>query len=179
MRGVRGDAHGWRCRPESHARGAHSRIDVAAGEVTADARAFAAETQIRLVQEEELAKLSTEKKVPGSASLFVGESGTMVMPHVGMPRLYPEDKFPADKVEEVKGSNHYHAWIDAILSNSRTSDGVHYAGPLTETVQLGNGATRVPGKVLEWDAEGLKFRNSPEADKLLTKDYRKGFEIPS
>ena len=37
--------------------GAHPRIYVAAGEVTDNARAFAAEKQIRLLQEEELAKL--------------------------------------------------------------------------------------------------------------------------
>jgi restriction system protein len=38
-------------------RGAHRRMYVAAGEVTANARAFAAEKQIRLVQDEELATL--------------------------------------------------------------------------------------------------------------------------
>ena len=41
----------------SSAHGAHSRIYVAVGEVTDNARAFAAEKQIRLLQEEELAKL--------------------------------------------------------------------------------------------------------------------------
>jgi len=37
--------------------GAHSRIYIAVGEVTDNARAFAAENRIRLLQEEELAKL--------------------------------------------------------------------------------------------------------------------------
>jgi restriction system protein len=41
----------------SSAHGAHSRIYIAAGEVTDNARAFAAEKQIRLLQVEELAKL--------------------------------------------------------------------------------------------------------------------------
>jgi hypothetical protein len=31
--------------------------------------------------------------------------------------------------------------------------------------------------VLEWDAANLRFANSPEADKLLTKSYRAGFEV--
>jgi hypothetical protein len=31
--------------------------------------------------------------------------------------------------------------------------------------------------VLEWDAPNLRFNNSPEADKLLTKTYRAGFEV--
>jgi hypothetical protein len=128
-------------------------------------------------QPDALAKLPTDKKIPGSGSLFVGEGGSMVLPHVGMPRVYLAGKSGEEKVEEVKGLNHYHVWIDAVLANARTSDGFHYAGPLTETVQLGNVATRVPGKKLEWDAEAFKFRNSPEADKLLTKQYRQGFEI--
>jgi restriction system protein len=38
-------------------RGAHSRMYIAVGEVTDNARAFAAEKKIRLVQDEELAKL--------------------------------------------------------------------------------------------------------------------------
>jgi len=38
-------------------RGAHIRVYIAAGEVTENARAFAAQKQIRLLQEEELAKL--------------------------------------------------------------------------------------------------------------------------
>ena len=117
-----------------------------------------------------------DKKMPGGGSLFIGEGGTMIMPHVGMPRLYPTEPFK-HKMEEVAAVNHYHTWIDAILAGVRTSDGFHYAGPLTETVQLGNVATRVPGKQLDWDAEACKFRNSPDADKLLTKAYRKGFEI--
>lgn len=41
----------------TRARGAHSRMYIAVGEVTDNARAFAAEKQIRLIQEEELAKL--------------------------------------------------------------------------------------------------------------------------
>jgi hypothetical protein len=28
-----------------------------------------------------------------------------------------------------------------------------------------------------WDAANLRFPNAPEADKLLTKTYRKGFEV--
>jgi predicted dehydrogenase len=123
-----------------------------------------------------LTEMATDKKLPNGASLFVGESGSMILPHVGMPRLYPTDKF-AGKVEEVHGLNHYHVWVDAVLAGTRTSDGFHYAGPLAETVQLGNVATRRPGTTLEWDATAMKFPNAPDAEKLLTKQYRKGFEI--
>ena len=64
-----------------------------------------------------------------------------------------------------------------MLANSKTTDSFAYAGPLSETVQLGNVATRVPGVTLEWDVEGMKFPNKPDAEKLLTKTYREGWKI--
>ena len=77
------------------------------------------------------------------------------------------------------------------LAGTKPSDGFHYAGPLSETVHLGNIATRLavptrdpesgrliePEGVLEWDAERMAFRNSPQADRLITKPYRAGFEV--
>ncbi|HAP07755.1 MAG TPA: gfo/Idh/MocA family oxidoreductase, partial [Planctomycetaceae bacterium] len=48
---------------------------------------------------------------------------------------------------------------------------------LTETVQLGNVAARLPGMTIEWNAESFRT-NLPAADRLLTKSYRSGFEVP-
>jgi predicted dehydrogenase len=124
-----------------------------------------------------LAQVPDEKKLPGAGSLFIGEKGTMILPHVGMPSLYPVEELGKVKMEEVPAVNHYHAWVDGALSGTRTTAGFHYAGPLTETIQLGNIATRCPGKTLEWNAETMKFKDSPEANQLLSKQYRKGFEI--
>lgn len=42
---------------------------------------------------------------------------------------------------------------------------------------LGNIAYRV-GRVLEFDPKTEKFVNDPEADMYLTREYRKGFEVP-
>jgi hypothetical protein len=68
-------------------------------------------------------------------------------------------------------------WVDAVLAGTQTSDGFHYAGPLTETTQLGNVAARLPGRELAWDAAALKITNVEEANALLTKTYRPGFEV--
>ncbi len=125
----------------------------------------------------ELAQLPDGVELPGGGSLFIGEGGTLVLPHVGMPQLYPKAKFADFKNPDEKGLSHWHVWVDAVLSNTKTSDGFHYAGPLTETVQLGNIAALHPGKTLEWDVEALKFKNLPDANALLTKKYRKGFEV--
>lgn len=123
-----------------------------------------------------LLHLPADVKLPSAGSVLVGEGGTLIIPHVKMPSVYPTGKTEEQKVEEVKGASHYHAWVDAVLANERTTDGFHYAGPLAETVALGNIATRLPGKKLEWDAPAMKFPNAPDAEKLLTKEYRKGFE---
>ena len=60
----------------------------------------------------------------------------MVLPHVGGPRLYPVENFTGFTYpKDIRGVNHWHAWIDGIIAGQRTSAGFHYAGLLAETVQ--------------------------------------------
>ena len=113
----------------------------------------------------------------GGGSVIVGEGGTMLLPHWALPRLYPESKFGSFKAPEILGLNHWHVWVNAVLAGKKTSDGFHYAGPLAETVQLGNVAARFPGQELLWDAAAFKITNKPEANPLLTKTYRPGWEV--
>jgi predicted dehydrogenase len=124
-----------------------------------------------------LAKMPADKKLPGGGSLIIGEEGVMILPHVAMPQLYPQEKFGQFEIKKEPGANHYHRWVDAIIAGAKTSDGFDYAGPLTEAVQLGNVATRVPGKTLEWDAAACAIKNDPKANGLLTKQYREGWKI--
>ena len=51
-----------------------------------------------------------------------------------------------------------------------------YSGPLSEAVLLGTVAYRV-GERLEGDAAALKATNCPEADRLIRKPYRQGWEV--
>jgi predicted dehydrogenase len=146
--------------------------------------AFTSENEIQVVWRDgglkpprELAPLPDGMELPGAGSLFVGEAGCMVLPHVGMPQLYPADGFQSHAMPEVAGTNHWHDWVDAVLAGKKTTDGFEVAGPLTETVQLGNIAARLPGRRLEWNASKLTFTNAPDANRWLTKTYRKGFEV--
>jgi predicted dehydrogenase len=137
------------------------------------------------------AKMPADLELPRSGSLFIGEEGNLVLAHVAGPRLYPVEKFQGFKYPKEEGRNHWHDWVDACLEGKKTSDGFHYAGPLSETVQLGNVATRFCTRgpidsrtgdplnpvILEWDAANLRFPNAPEADALLTKTYRQGWAI--
>jgi predicted dehydrogenase len=125
----------------------------------------------------EIAQLPDGVDLPDGGSLFIGEAGNLVLPHVDMPKLYPAERFQSFVMPEEVDLNHWHVWVDAILSGTKTSDGFHYAGPLTETVQLGNVAARLPGQELHWDAEGLTITNVAEANALLTKQYRTGWEL--
>ncbi|MCA9247904.1 MAG: gfo/Idh/MocA family oxidoreductase, partial [Planctomycetales bacterium] len=125
----------------------------------------------------ELAQLPDGVELPGGGSLFIGEAGNMVLPHVGAPALYPQEKYADFNMPQVEGLSHWHVWVDAVLAGKKTSDGFHYSGPLAETVQLGNIAARLPGDELQWDAAALKIPNNSDANSLLTKEYREGFEV--
>ncbi len=115
--------------------------------------------------------------LPGQGALFVGEEGHMLLPHVGEPLLFPQAKFRDYKRPEVAGANHYHQWVDACRGEGKTSASFSYAGPLTEALLLGVVANRFPGQKLHWDAENLEVTNLPEANKLLKRTYREGFEV--
>ena len=125
----------------------------------------------------ELAQMPAGKELPKSGSIFIGEGGVMLLPHVGAPELFPSEKFATYEVPKVPGSSHWHDWVDAVIAGKKTTDGFEFAGPIAETVQLGNVAARMPGKKIEWDAAQLKITNLPEANRLLTKEYRSGFEV--
>jgi hypothetical protein len=51
-----------------------------------------------------------------------------------------------------------------------------YAGPLTETVLLGNLAVWA-GKKIAWDARYLKAVNAPEVEPIIRPGYRKGYTL--
>ncbi|MGV3484993.1 MAG: Gfo/Idh/MocA family protein [Planctomycetaceae bacterium] len=125
----------------------------------------------------ELAQLPEGKPLPTAGSIFIGEEGVLLLPHVGRPALYPESKFANYAIEAVPGTSHWHDWVDAVIAGQKTSDGFEFAGPISETVQLGNVAARMPGKKLEWNASQLQVTNVPDANRLLTKQYRAGHEV--
>lgn len=125
---------------------------------------------------EKLGQLPDDYKLPGAGSVLVGEKGSLVIPHVAMPRLFPEEQFPADEQPTVAGVNHYTQWPDACLGNDKTTSHFEYAGPLTETVLLGTIGIRFPGQELQWDADSLQITNLKDAQKWVTKTYRDGWE---
>jgi hypothetical protein len=116
-------------------------------------------------------------KLPDQGSMFVGEKGFMLLPHVAKPQLLPAATFKDYVMPDVKGENHWHQFVNAVKGQGSTSANFDYAGPLTEFVLLGVLANRMPGKLLTWNAADLKLEGAPEASALLKRTYRKGWEV--
>jgi predicted dehydrogenase len=118
------------------------------------------------------------QKVPGSGVMFIG-SGGMMFADYGSYRLFPQEKFagftpPAPSIP--KSTGHYVEWITACREGTPTTCNFDYSGALSEAVLLGTVAYRL-GKRLDWDGTTLKATNCPEADRLVRKQYRAGWEV--
>jgi predicted dehydrogenase len=126
---------------------------------------------------ESLVPLDKDQHLPEEGSIFIGESGSILLPHVGGPQLLPREKFLDYKRPKLAGHDHYVQWVKACLGQDKASAGFDFSGPLTETVLLGVLAARFPGKKLEWDAANLRVTNLPEANEHVRVAYRKGWEM--
>jgi predicted dehydrogenase len=125
----------------------------------------------------EVQALLESARLPGQGSIFIGTTGVMLLPHVGMPVLLPSERFKDFTMPTVEAVDHYHQFVDAVLGQGKASAGFDYSGPLTEAVLLGPVATRFPGTTLLWNAAKLKFRNSAEATGYLRRKYRAGWSV--
>jgi hypothetical protein len=124
-----------------------------------------------------LGQLPPGQELARAGSLFIGEGGVLMQPHVAMPQLFPVEKFNGFSIDKQPALNHYHAWVEAALNGTETTDNFEYAGPLTEAVLLGNVATRIPNVTLSWNAAAMALPGHPEAERFLRRNYREGWEI--
>ena len=125
----------------------------------------------------------------GSGNLYVGtKCGLLVNGDYGdrsrvVPVALAKDIGNPPKMLERIGSGdetaHYMDWRVACVGEKpwdHPGSNFTYAAPFTETILLGNVALRVgKGKALTYDGPNMKFTNSEEANKYITKDYRAGW----
>ncbi|MGI9242963.1 MAG: Gfo/Idh/MocA family protein [Verrucomicrobiales bacterium] len=114
----------------------------------------------------------------GIGVAFVGDAGVLVSDY-GKNVLSPAEKFaayerPAPTIPKSVG--HHREWLDACRGDKQTLCNFDYSGRLIEHNLLGNVAHRA-GKALDWDAGAFEITNDEAANGLLTKEYRKGWEI--
>jgi predicted dehydrogenase len=115
----------------------------------------------------------------GAAVMFVGKKGRLIADY-GKHQLFPaefarEFRPPAKSIPGSIG--HHTEWCEAIKSGGKPTCHFGYSGLLTEAVLLGNVAYR-SGQALKWDTVHETTGNA-EADRLLGREYRKGWELPS
>ncbi|MGE3779480.1 MAG: Gfo/Idh/MocA family protein [Pirellulaceae bacterium] len=119
-----------------------------------------------------------------SGALIIGEKGTLFAPgdyaEKGM-KLIGNVQKPS--VDWERSPGHFEEWIRAIKGGAPAmSNFPDYAGPLTETILLGNLAVFAAsepgmGKKIEWDAKNLVATNAPEVMHIVKKEYHNGFSI--
>lgn len=117
--------------------------------------------------------------------LLIGEKG-VIMTDWRRWWLYPEQLEQAygepPKVL-ARSPGHHQEWVNACKGGPAAGSNFDWAGPLTETVLLGNVAlrTQLRDKLttvkLAWDSAKFEFTNRPEANEFLRREYRAGWSI--
>ncbi len=120
------------------------------------------------------------KSLTREGMMFVGDKGKIIAGFRGEnPVLIPESKMNylvKEESKETEGFRGDEIWIDAFKNKTQTPGSFLLAGPVTETINLGAVALRA-GKRVEYDSENMKITNLPDANKFLTREYRKGWEL--
>jgi hypothetical protein len=122
------------------------------------------------------------------------------------PQLLPTSRTAQTTVPQtiarVPGADlegHYNAWVDACLAGygsdkeKNLSSNFKVAGPLTESVLMGNLAIRAydirhpranngfdfPGRHIKllWDGTNMKITNFEEANQFVRRTYRQGWSL--
>jgi len=138
--------------------------------------------------------------------LIIGEKG-IISTNINdssplMPKLYLNDG-TTDFGPEVEKNDepeygHQRKWVDACKAGFNSAEhealtsSFDYAGPMTETVLMGNLAIRsymlgkknakggmefYARKKLLWDGDNMKITNLEEANQFVGREYRKGWEV--
>ena len=138
--------------------------------------------------------------------LIIGEKG-IISTNINdssplMPKLYLNDGTTDFGPETEKMAEpeygHQRKWVDACKAGFNSKEHLaltssfDYAGPMTETVLMGNLAIRsfmlrkelsngqmdyFARKKLLWDGENMKITNLEEANQFVSREYREGFTV--
>ncbi|MDF1814661.1 MAG: Gfo/Idh/MocA family oxidoreductase [Verrucomicrobiales bacterium] len=124
----------------------------------------------------------TEKK-DGYGSIIIGTEGKIFFNRTHdnwfvKPGSVMDGKSIEKTLLRARDEDPHKEFYDAIAAGKPENalSGFWHSGKFTEMVLLGNLAVRLNKKV-EWDGENLSSPNSPEAAKLIKREYREGWEL--
>lgn len=139
--------------------------------------------------------------------LMLGDKGVISCGTYGrIPKLYTNDGEVREMPDDFESNNpyvkmaefgHQHAWAEACkagfgsIAHQSLTSSFDYAGPMTETVLMGNLAIRSYGlrevkgmsanyygrKKLLWNGEDMRITNFEEANQFVSREYREGWKM--
>ncbi|WP_341842031.1 Gfo/Idh/MocA family oxidoreductase [Chitinophaga caseinilytica] len=137
----------------------------------------------------------------GNGAIFEGTKGKMMCGTYGMyPSLLPSKRNAEVNVKQTIArvpEGHYVQWVNACIAGygkKELSAPFEIAGPLTETILMGNLAIRsydirkpkadgkgfdYPGRYIKllWDGPNMKITNFDEANQFVKRTYRDGWTL--
>jgi hypothetical protein len=128
------------------------------------------------------------KEFQAEGMMFVGDKGKILAGfHVDNPRLIPERRmagYTAPPPRERRGgqrdptqlSTGLRQWIAACRGGAQSPGSFLNAGPISEAANLYAVALRT-GKRLLYDGTNKKITNVADANRYLSREYRKGWEL--
>ncbi|MEO7988448.1 MAG: Gfo/Idh/MocA family oxidoreductase [Chryseolinea sp.] len=124
-----------------------------------------------------------KKEMPPEGMMFIGDQGKILADfHAGNPQIISGKHTGESKkdVEQEDTPEQYipKKFIEGCLSGKQCPGSLRDAWPLTEAINLYAVALRT-GKTLYYDAASMKITNIPDANKHLSREYRKGWEPSS
>ncbi len=114
---------------------------------------------------------------PTESALVIGTEGALLNPLGRSPLLLPESRFEKTERPKFAERNHYHHFVDACRGGEKPESHFGQTGPMTEAILVGTVAVRLPDTTLQWDAVDVRFRGSRDANRLLRRKYRHGWEV--
>jgi len=122
-----------------------------------------------------------EREDGDEGMLFVGDHGKILCDfNGGHPKLIPQTKMtgfqpPPKTLPRSPGNER--EWLDACKGGKTKPGGdFEFSGKVTETLLLGNVATRL-GQKLAWDRAGMKVTNLETAQAHVRPERRRGWEL--
>ena len=161
-----------------------------------DVKMYWTDGGIRPERPEELGADEIMGDSDGSGGVIIeGAKGKMMCGTYGSnPKLLPTSRMKEVNVPQTIArvpEGHYVQWVNACIAGygkKEVSSPFEYAGPLTETILMGNLALRswnlkndkgrfLGRKKLLWDAKNMKITNFDEANQYVKRDYRDGWKL--
>lgn len=127
------------------------------------------------------AELQGGTSLGANGTMYVGDKGMILNNKILPDSLSKQYKTPPPSIPSSVG--HYKEWLEACKGGKPAGSNFDWAGPLTETVLMGNVALRMElrskldRQKLLWDSKARKFSNLEGANEFLHKNYREGWKL--